>query len=85
MGYNNTIVVTAIIEYDNKILILKRSEKVKSFKFKWAGVSGFFEKNEDLLSRVLLEIYEEIKLNKEDLILKKIQKQITLTIEMENR
>ncbi|MER5174210.1 MAG: NUDIX domain-containing protein [Candidatus Nitrosocosmicus sp.] len=83
MSHNNTIVVTSIIENDNKILILKRSEKVKSFKHKWAGVSGFFENNEDLLSRALIEIYEEIKLNKEDLILKKILKQITITIENE--
>ncbi len=83
MSHNNTIVVTSIIENDNKILILKRSEKVKSFKHKWAGVSGFFENNEDLLSRALIEIYEEIKLNKKDLILKKILKQITITIENE--
>ena len=83
MSHNKIIVVTSIIENDNKILILKRSEKVKSFKHKWAGVSGFFEKDEDLLSRALIEIYEETKIKNKDLILRKILKQITIKIENE--
>ncbi len=83
MSYNKIIVVTSIIENDNKILILKRSEKVKSFKHKWAGISGYFEKDEDLLSRALIEIYEETKVKNEDLILRKILKQITIKIENE--
>lgn len=64
-------------------LILKRSKKVKSFKHKWGGVSGYFEKNEDLLSRALIEIYEETKINKENLTLMKILKQMTIEIEKE--
>ena len=72
MSINKTIVVTSIIENKNRILILKRSERVKSFRHNWAGVSGYFEKNEDILSRALIEIYEETKINKRDLILKKI-------------
>lgn len=83
MNHYKTIVVTSIIENDNKILVLRRSEKVKSFKHKWAGVSGYFEKDEDLLSRALIEIYEETKIKKEDLILRKILKQITIKIEDE--
>jgi 8-oxo-dGTP pyrophosphatase MutT (NUDIX family) len=80
MNHNKIIVVTSIIENDNKILILKRSEKVKSFKHKWAGISGYFEKDEDLLSRALIEIYEETKVKNKDLILRKILKQITIKI-----
>lgn len=83
MSHNKIIVVTSIIENGNKILILKRSEKVKSFKHKWAGISGYFEKDEDLLSRALIEIYEETKVKNEDLILRKILKQITIKIENE--
>ena len=66
------IVVTSILQNDDKILILRRSEKVKSFKFMWAGISGYLEKNEDLLSRALIEIKEETGINKNDLILMKI-------------
>jgi len=81
--HNKTVVVTSIIGNENDILILKRSKKVKSFKHKWGGVSGYFEKNEDLLSRALIEIYEETKINKENLTLRKILKQITIDIEKE--
>ena len=83
MIHNKTIVITSIIGNENNILILKRSEKVKSFKHKWGGVSGYFEKNEDLLSRALIEIYEETKIIKENLTLRKILNQITIEIEKE--
>ena len=83
MSGNKTIVVTSIIENDHRILILKRSERVKSFRCVWSGVSGYFEKNEDLLSRALVEIYEETKINKRDLILKKILKETTVKIKDE--
>lgn len=83
MIHNKTVVVTSIIGNENNILILKRSKKVKSFKHKWGGVSGYFEKNEDLLSRALIEIYEETNINKENLTLRKILKQITIEIEKE--
>ncbi len=83
MIHSKTIVVTSIIGNENNILILKRSKKVKSFKHKWGGVSGYFEKNEDLLSRALIEIYEETKINKENLTLMKILKQMTIEIEKE--
>ena len=81
MIHNKTMVVTSIIGNENNILILKRSKKVKSFKHKWGGVSGYFEKNEDLLSRALIEIYEETKINKDSLTLRKILRQITIELE----
>jgi 8-oxo-dGTP diphosphatase len=83
MIHNKTVVVTSIIGNENDVLILKRSKKAKSFKHKWGGISGYFEKNEDLLSRALIEIYEETKINKENLTLRKILKQITIEIEKE--
>ena len=83
MIHNKTIVVTSIIGNESDILILKRSNKVKSFRHKWGGVSGYFEKNEDLLSRALIEIYEETKINKENLTLRRILKQITIEIDKE--
>ena len=83
MIQNKAIVVTSIIGNENYLLILKRSKIVKSFRHKWGGVSGYFEKNEDLLSRALIEIYEETKINKENLTLRRILKQITIEIDKE--
>lgn len=83
MANNRAMVVTAILENDNKLLILKRSEKVKSYRHKWSGISGYFEKKEDLLSRALIEICEETQIKKENITLKKILEKIE--IEIENR
>ncbi|MGC8681019.1 MAG: aconitase X swivel domain-containing protein [Thermoplasmata archaeon] len=38
-----TEVVTSILMHNEKILILKRSDKVSTYKGKWAGVSGYKE------------------------------------------
>ena len=55
-------VVTVFLEHDKKILILKRSQKVKTMKTKWAGISGYIEQEEPLM-RALKEIEEETGLN----------------------
>ena len=81
LSHNNTsMVVTSVLKNRNEVLILRRSMKVKTMREKWAGVSGYLEKNEDLLSRALTEIYEEIRINKDDLILRKIFNQLNVQI-----
>lgn len=56
----STKIVTSFIQDDQKLLILKRSDKVKTMKGLWAGISGIIEKNETPLTRAKIEIYEEI-------------------------
>lgn len=51
-------VVTAFLEFDGKILILRRSKRVKTMKEKWGAVSGYLE-NKDPLSQAIIEVYEE--------------------------
>lgn len=52
--------ITAIIRKKDRVLILKRSEKVGSCRGRWAGVSGYIEKwDESIESRVMEEIEEE--------------------------
>jgi 8-oxo-dGTP diphosphatase len=55
-------VITVFLEHDKKILILKRSQKVKTMKTKWAGISGYIEHEEPVM-RALKEIEEETGLN----------------------
>jgi 8-oxo-dGTP pyrophosphatase MutT (NUDIX family) len=64
-------VVTVFLEYNNKILILKRSNKVKTMKSKWAGVSGYIEQ-EPPIKRALKEIEEETGLHNENVNLRRI-------------
>jgi len=67
-----SMVVTSVLKNKNEVLVLRRSKEVKTMQEKWAGVSGYLEKNEDLLSRALIEIYEETRINKDELVLRKI-------------
>jgi 8-oxo-dGTP pyrophosphatase MutT (NUDIX family) len=55
----STKIVTSFIQDNQKLLILKRSNKVKTMKGLWAGISGIIEKNEAPLTRAKIEIYEE--------------------------
>jgi 8-oxo-dGTP diphosphatase len=48
-------VITVFLEHHKKILILKRSQKVKTMKTKWAGISGYIE-HEEPVKRALKEI-----------------------------
>ena len=54
-----TKIVTSFIQDEQKLLILRRSNKVKTMKGLWAGISGIIEKNELPLTRAKIEIYEE--------------------------
>jgi PncC family amidohydrolase len=50
-------VVTCFLEFDKRILILRRSQKVGTYKRSWAGVSGYLESGP--LDQAYTEIREE--------------------------
>ncbi len=54
-------VVTAFLKKGDHILLVKRSDKVGTFKNKWAGVSGYLE--DEPLKQAKKEIREETKLD----------------------
>jgi 8-oxo-dGTP pyrophosphatase MutT (NUDIX family) len=56
----STKIVTSFIKNNERLLILKRSDEVKTMKGLWAGISGIIEKNEEPLQRAKIEIFEEI-------------------------
>ena len=58
MRYTN--IVTSFLKNKEQILILKRSQKVKSMKGLWGGISGIIENNENPLERAKIEIFEEV-------------------------
>jgi len=67
----STKIVTSFIKDDKKLLILKRSSKVKSMKGLWAGISGIIEKNEVPLKRARIEIFEEVGITEDEITLVK--------------
>ena len=74
-----TNIVTSFIKNDDRILILKRSDKVKSMKCLWAGVSGIIEKNDTTpLARAKTEILEETGISEEEIKLLKANERIKI-------
>lgn len=59
-------VVSCILKYKDKILILKRSDKVGTYKGKWQGVAGYLEGNP--LEQAKIEIREEVGLSDIELL-----------------
>jgi ADP-ribose pyrophosphatase YjhB (NUDIX family) len=54
---------------DQQILLLRRSEKVGTYRGRWSAVSGYLEENEPPLTRALTEIQEELTLSEEQVSL----------------
>ena len=67
----STKIVTSFIKDNEKLLILKRSDDVKTMKGLWAGISGIIEKNEEPLKRAKIEIFEEVGITEDEITLVK--------------
>jgi len=59
-GVNERHVVTCILRHGTKVLLLRRSNEVGSYKGHWAGVSGFIEEGETDIEAAKREIAEEV-------------------------
>ena len=63
-----------LIDNVGKLLILKRSDKVRTYKGMWGGIAGYIEENEEPLETALKEIKEEVGLDKEEVhFIKKLE------------
>jgi len=75
----STKIVTSFVTNNEKVLLLKRSQKVKSMKGLWGGVSGIIEEGEEPLSRAKIEIYEETGIMVDAVRLLKAGRQMTVS------
>jgi 8-oxo-dGTP pyrophosphatase MutT (NUDIX family) len=73
-----TKIITCFLKNGDKILIIKRSNKVKSMKGLWAGISGIIERDEKPLSRAKIEILEELGINDDEIELIKEAKEMRI-------
>ncbi len=74
-----------IVNQNDKILILHRSNKVKTYKGLWGGVAGYVESNENPLDTAFKEIKEEVNIEKKDIRLEKICEPVKFTDIEENK
>ena len=66
-GADYAPVVVVFVEYDGKILFLKRSDKVQTYKGKWNTVAGYMDEIRPIREKVLGELREELNLNEADI------------------
>ena len=73
------IVTSFVLDKDRDLLlIVKRSNKVKSMKSMWAGISGVIEGGEPPLERAKIEIFEEVGILPEQIQLIRSADEITI-------
>ncbi len=53
-------VLNVFIKYNDKILLLKRSDKVRAYKNKWNSIGGYLDEIVPLEKKVLEELSEEL-------------------------
>ena len=75
---HSTDIVTSFLLNQGKILILKRSETVKTMKNMWSGISGIIENDEEPLTRAKIEIFEEVGIKENEIKLLKIGNEIDI-------
>ena len=75
---HKTKIVTSFLKNSEEVLILKRSEKVKSMRNLWAGISGIIEGEEKPFKRAKIEIFEEVGIIESDITLVKAGNKILI-------
>lgn len=59
-------VITIFVQWKNEILLLKRSDKVRTYKGKWNAVAGYLDEIKPLKEKILEELREEIGLEEKN-------------------
>ncbi len=62
-------IVTCLLVHHDKLLILKRSEKVRTYRGMWGGVAGYVEPDEYPVDTAYKEIKEEVGLDPDEVTL----------------
>jgi 8-oxo-dGTP pyrophosphatase MutT (NUDIX family) len=79
-----TRIVTSFLSSQEKYLILKRSENVKSMRGLWGGISGVIEGTEEPLQRAKIEILEETGIVENNIVLAKAADQMQVSSQYSN-
>jgi 8-oxo-dGTP diphosphatase len=68
-SYTDTApVLTVFIAFQQQLLLLKRSDKVRTYKEKWNTVAGYLDNpNQTLFEKILEELQEELDVNKDQI------------------
>lgn len=65
---NEAPVLNCFVKFRDKILLLKRSDKVRVYQRKWNAVTGYLDKQEPIRNKVLEELREETGILQKDIL-----------------
>ena len=72
-------VITVFISFQEKVLLLKRSDKVLTYKGKWNTVAGYLDELKPIKEKVYEELSEELGIKKTDIKTIRIGESYTFT------
>lgn len=78
-------VVSCVLFRNGKILLLRRSEKVSTYKGFWGVIAGYVEEDEKPEETAYKEIREEVRIEKKDLRLLKRMKPVNVVDKYEGK
>ncbi|HEX9879600.1 MAG TPA: NUDIX domain-containing protein [Candidatus Binatia bacterium] len=55
-------VVTCFVKFQGKILLLKRSDRVRTYRGKWSAVAGYLDEPVSIRAKALKELEEELEI-----------------------
>lgn len=58
-------VLNLVVSFENKVLLLKRSEQVLEYKGKWNSLGGYLDEVKAVEDKMYEELYEELKIAKD--------------------
>jgi len=71
INYSNSDIAPVIvifIKYKGKIILLKRSNKVRTYRGKWNTVAGYLDEIKPINEKILEELREELKIKKSNIV-----------------
>ena len=66
-GAKKAPVLNCVVQYGDKVLLLKRSDKVANYQGYWNFVAGFIDEPRPIREKVLEEVAEELKIEEADI------------------
>jgi len=76
---NTAPVITVFIQYNDEILLLKRSNKVSTYQEKWNTVAGYLDEIKPLRKKILEELSEELDISEDNILSHHIGESYTFT------
>jgi len=67
------LVITVFVKYHEKILLLKRSNKVSTYRGLWNTVAGYLDEPKPVIDKIFEELREEIGIEEDNIKTYKIQ------------